>query len=48
MVIHDKEIVELVAEQTQYFLEDAPLEKKQDVLNRIVARQKVLMKAKDD
>jgi molybdopterin/thiamine biosynthesis adenylyltransferase len=39
MVIHDKKIVELVAEQTQYFLEDAPIEKKVDVLKRIQKRQ---------
>ena len=48
MTIHDKELEELVVEQTKYFLEDAPLEKKVDVLKRIVKRQKKLMKAKDD
>ena len=48
MTIHDKELEELVAEQTKYFLEDAPLEKKQDVLKRIQKRQKKLMKAKDN
>ena len=48
MVIHDKEIVELVAEQSQYFLEDAPVEKKIDVLKRIQKRQKKLMKSKEN
>lgn len=48
MPIQDKEINELVAEQTKYFLEDAPLEKKMDVLKRIQKRQKKLMKAKGD
>ena len=48
MVIHDPEIVALVAEQSQYFLEDAPLEKKVDVLKRIQKRQKKLMKRKED
>jgi hypothetical protein len=47
MTIHDKELEALVAEQTQYFIENAPLEKKTDVLKRIVARQKILMKEKD-
>jgi hypothetical protein len=47
MTIHDKELDALVAEQTKLFCEDAPLEQKQDVLKRIVARQKILMKAKD-
>ena len=48
MTIHDEEIVALVKEQTQYFLEDAPIEKKMDVLKRIQKRQKKLMKAKED
>lgn len=48
MPIQDPEINALVKEQTQYFLEDAPLEKKVDVLKRIQKRQKKLMKSKDD
>jgi len=48
MTIKDPEIVALVKEQTQYFLEDAPIEKKIDVLKRIQKRQKKLMKAKED
>jgi hypothetical protein len=48
MPIKDEQIVALVKEQTQYFLEGAPVEKKVDVLKRIVKRQKQLMKAKDD
>ncbi len=48
MTIHDKELEELVAEQTKLFLDEAPLEKKQDVLKRIQKRQKKLMKAKDN
>jgi hypothetical protein len=48
MPIKDPEIVALVEEQTKYFLEDAPLEKKQDVLKRIIKRQKKLMKGKDN
>ena len=48
MTIKDPEIVALVEEQTNLFLEDASLEKKQDVLKRIQKRQKKLMKAKGD
>ena len=48
MAIQDKEIVELVAEQMQYFIDDAPLEKKIDVYKRIIKRQKKLLKSKDD
>lgn len=48
MTIKDPEIVALVEEQTKYFLEDAPLEKKMDVLKRLQKRQKKLMKAKDN
>lgn len=48
MVIKDEQMVALVKEQAQYFLEEAPLDKKVDVLKRIVKRQKQLMKAKDD
>jgi len=48
MTIHDAELETLVAEQTKYFIEDAPLEKKVDVLKRIVKRQKQRMKQKDD
>jgi hypothetical protein len=48
MVIHDKEIVALVEEQRQYYIEDAPIEKKIDVQKRIEKRQKKLMKAKDN
>jgi len=43
MVIHDKEIVALVAEQTKYFLENAPIEKKIDVLKRLQKAQKKRM-----
>jgi len=48
MVIKDEQIVALVAEQTKLFLECAPVDKKIDVLKRIVKRQKQLMKLKDD
>lgn len=48
MTIHDKELEELVAEQTKLFIEEAPIDKKVDVLKRIVKRQKKLMKAKDN
>jgi hypothetical protein len=48
MTIHDKELEALVAEQTKLFLDEAPLEQKQDVLKRIQARQKILMKGKRD
>lgn len=48
MTIHDKELEELVAEQTKLFLECASLEQKQDVLKRIVKRQKILMKERRD
>ena len=48
MTIKDPEIVALVEEQTKYFIEGAPLEKKVDVLKRIQKRQKKLMKAKDE
>lgn len=48
MTIHDKELEELVEEQTKYFLEEAPQAKKIDVLKRIVKRQKKLKKGKDD
>ena len=47
MPIQDKEINELVAEQTELFINEAPLEQKMDVLKRIVKRQKKLMKMKD-
>lgn len=48
MTIHDKELEALVAEQTKLFLDEATIEQKQDVLKRIVARQKILMKVKRD
>ena len=48
MTIKDEQIVALVKEQTQYFLDGASVDKKVDVLKRIVKRQKQLMKAKDD
>lgn len=48
MPIKDKEIVALVDEQTKLFLDGAPVDKKVDVLKRIVKRQKQLMRNKDD
>lgn len=48
MTIHDKKLEELVAEQTKLFLEEAPLKDKQDVLKRIVKRQKELKKSRGD
>lgn len=47
-MIKDPEILALVDEQRQYFLEDAPIEKKIDVLKRLQKRQKKLMKVKDN
>lgn len=35
MATRDKEMEALVAEQTKYFMEEAPLAKKEDVLKRI-------------
>lgn len=48
MTIHDEKLEALVAEQTKYFLEEAPLEKKVDVLKRIVKRQKERAKQEND
>ena len=38
-MIHDKEMEALVEEQTKYFMEDAPIEKRKDVFKRIVNLQ---------
>lgn len=48
MPIHDKELNELVVEQTKLFLDEAPVEKKVEVLKKIQKRQKQLMKKKED
>jgi len=48
MTIHDKELEALVAEQTKLFLDEASVEQKQDVLKRIVIRQKEMMKENKD
>jgi hypothetical protein len=48
MPIHDKEINELVAEQTRLFLENGTESDKVAVLKKIQKRQKQLMKHKDD
>jgi len=48
MVIKDKEITELVSEQRDYFLSDAPPDKKIEVFKRILKRQKQLMKGKKE
>jgi len=46
MPLKDLKLNKLVDEQTQYFLEEAPLEKKLNVLKRIQKRQKELIKEK--
>jgi hypothetical protein len=48
MVIKNKEIVALVAEQTQYFLENASQDKKIDVYKRIQKFQKAHKRSEVD
>ena len=48
MTIHDKELEELVAEQTRLFLNEGTEADKIAVLKKIQKRQKYLMKKKED
>jgi len=48
MPIRDPELVALVDEQRKYYQEDAPIEKKINVQNRIEKRQKKLMRYRSD